>query len=694
MLSLLSCNIPVNKNKELPVSEEDGGADDEQPPQGDGIVSVSGLEFLEPVVYIEPGTSKTLKYNIIPNNAKNKNVVFYSKKPSICSVQNIDNVVIVLAFDTEESVEICGITVDGGYEASCIVNVRKEIPIESVVLNKTNLYLEAGVQFQLEVLAYPEDTTYNQGYTWSTTDKSVAIVDEDGKISTLKNGKCVISVCTQDETISADCEIEVCDFEHLEFNSEKAFSIKLSNSSKGNTIKTWDGELHYSTHTDSATWRNWDGSEIFADKKSDGNYVLYLRGLGNTTITGLKSWSISNENCNSFILDGDDISCYGDIRSLLNCADTESVILQSYCFAGLLYNENGNPLIRSPLLPSTELSKGCYCGLFENCKLKSAPSLPAEILKTECYRGMFKNCLFLECPPQLPATECVESCYREMFKGCKTLTQPPELSATKPADYCCYGMFEDCAKLESAPVLPKGVAIQCYREMFKGCIKLKEAPKLSSYNILKDGCYAYMFEGCTSLEYPPLIVDAFDETLQYKPDSLAPSCYVGMFSGCSSLKQPLDFVSDSLDGVYAKLNCCASMFKDCISLKSPPSLKNIRWTAVGCFASMFEGCIELEKLPEINMDYLLRSRCFERMFYGCKKISVDWDYGSLYLDFSNQRTVNDRGETLNFDSVSHMFTGCSSYPNSNGFVGTYNSFTPKNGSSPYNRVRTRNDIVH
>ena len=76
----------------------------------------------------------------------------------------------------------------------------------------------------------------------------------------------------------------------------------------------------------------------------------------------------------------------------------------------------------APALPTTELAKGCYFGLFSGCtSLKEAPELPATVLTEKCYYVMFYKCTSLEEAPELPATELADRCYYGMFYGCSSL---------------------------------------------------------------------------------------------------------------------------------------------------------------------------------------------------------------------------------------------------------------------------------
>lgn len=116
------------------------------------------------------------------------------------------------------------------------------------------------------------------------------------------------------------------------------------------------------------------------------------------------------------------------------------------------YNTPVHGLIRinnpESFLPSTELSAGCYSGMFGYCsELKNAPALPATALAPWCYDNMFNSCTSLIEAPELPATELVEHCYSFMFSHCTSLTKAPILPAKTLTTKCYTGMFNECENL-------------------------------------------------------------------------------------------------------------------------------------------------------------------------------------------------------------------------------------------------------
>ena len=189
----------------------------------------------------------------------------------------------------------------------------------------------------------------------------------------------------------------------LEFSSANPFSISAP--------KNWDGRLEY---TNGSGWKTWDGSTI-ASRKMKNKNVIYIRGVGNTKVTGNNGrWTIT----------GQEISCNGNIERLLNWEDVES---------------GKHP----------KMAVSCYNSMFYGCtSLTAAPSLPATTLEVHCYNSMFRGCTSLTAAPSLPATTLERYCYTSMFYGCTSLTAAPSLPATTLASNCYNSIFRGCTKIK------------------------------------------------------------------------------------------------------------------------------------------------------------------------------------------------------------------------------------------------------
>ena len=171
---------------------------------------------------------------------------------------------------------------------------------------------------------------------------------------------------------------------YITFSSPNSFTLKV----RGET-KHWDGILEYST--DASTWSTWNGRTTLSSAISGSDNVLYLRGTGNTFITG------NNVADHRWVLTGSNIACIGNIENLLDYATIASgtyathPAMGSYCYAHMF--EGCTSLTQAPALPATRLTTHCYYSMFRGCtRLTKAPALLATTLATYCYARMFWDC--------------------------------------------------------------------------------------------------------------------------------------------------------------------------------------------------------------------------------------------------------------------------------------------------------------
>ena len=249
---------------------------------------------------------------------------------------------------------------------------------------------------------------------------------------------------------------------YLTFSSPNSFTLAV-----GDATKHWDGTLEYST--DASAWSTWDGTTTLSSATNGSDNVLYLRGTGNTVITG-------NNSDYKWVLTGSYIACIGNIENLLDYATVKSgahPTMASYCYRNMFSGCTG--LTQAPALPATTLTDNCYYYMFQGCTgLTQTPDLPAMTLASRCYRYMFNGCTGLTQAPALPATTLADRCYQSMFFECSSLTQAPTLPATTLTTYCYANMFNGCTSLTQAPALPATtLADRCYYSMFQGCTGLK-----------------------------------------------------------------------------------------------------------------------------------------------------------------------------------------------------------------------------
>lgn len=87
------------------------------------------------------------------------------------------------------------------------VNVAEEgVKVTGVTLNESELKLEVGETFQLVATVQPEKAE-NSEVIWSSSDESVAAVDQNGLVTAHSDGEAIISVTTKDGGFSATSHI-------------------------------------------------------------------------------------------------------------------------------------------------------------------------------------------------------------------------------------------------------------------------------------------------------------------------------------------------------------------------------------------------------------------------------------------------------------------------------------------------------
>lgn len=175
------------------------------------IISVTGVKLDKEALELVEGDSYQLTATVTPANAHNKKVAWNSSNESIATVDQNGKVTAI----KEGTAIITVITEDGGKSATCEVTVRKKeepvpdpIPVIGVTLDKTELTLIEGETADLVATVTPDDAD-NKNVIWSSSDESIATVEQDGKVIALKEGVAIITVTTEDGGKTAICEVTV-----------------------------------------------------------------------------------------------------------------------------------------------------------------------------------------------------------------------------------------------------------------------------------------------------------------------------------------------------------------------------------------------------------------------------------------------------------------------------------------------------
>lgn len=91
------------------------------------------------------------------------------------------------------------ITVTAGSKTQTIT-VKVKAPLQSITLNKKSMTLERNKSETLTVALNPTDTTDDKTITWSSSDKNIATVDKNGKVTAVNGGSCTITAKVGNKT--------------------------------------------------------------------------------------------------------------------------------------------------------------------------------------------------------------------------------------------------------------------------------------------------------------------------------------------------------------------------------------------------------------------------------------------------------------------------------------------------------------
>jgi len=105
--------------------------------------------------------------------------------------------------------------------------MAKNIPSISIVIDKTSLNLLEGNSEKITATVLPENAT-NKKVIWSSSDESIAKVDENGNVTAIKEGQAIITAKLENTDLAAICEVNVSKL--VEENKNNAIlSISLVN---------------------------------------------------------------------------------------------------------------------------------------------------------------------------------------------------------------------------------------------------------------------------------------------------------------------------------------------------------------------------------------------------------------------------------------------------------------------------------
>lgn len=168
-------------------------------------IKVTGVNLSSSAISIYVGKTSQLSATINPSNATNKNVKWTSSNKNVATVSSTGLVTAV----GKGTAVVTVTTENGGYTASCTINVSEEvIPVSNVSLSKTKLDLEINKSEKLTASISPSNAT-DKNVVWSSTNSNVASVGQDGTVTAKSSGTATIVATTNDGKKTASCIVNV-----------------------------------------------------------------------------------------------------------------------------------------------------------------------------------------------------------------------------------------------------------------------------------------------------------------------------------------------------------------------------------------------------------------------------------------------------------------------------------------------------
>ena len=158
------------------------------------------LNFTEYELHV--GESFQLIATIWPDSLSARvNLEWSSRNQSVAEV-NSNGVVTAVGVGSSVVSVICG-----AVRATCEITVKEnEVLAQAVELTPESAELEVGETFSLAATIYPENTT-DKSLAWSSSDAAVASVDENGVVTAVAVGSCVITATCGE--VAGTCAITV-----------------------------------------------------------------------------------------------------------------------------------------------------------------------------------------------------------------------------------------------------------------------------------------------------------------------------------------------------------------------------------------------------------------------------------------------------------------------------------------------------
>lgn len=256
------------EGKDVPTQTLDKSGNEIKDGQIPVVIELASLNIKESDFTLAKGSSKTLTVEGTPAAAFDKDaVVWTSSNQNVATVENGE----------VKAVGVGTATIKASLGGkSDTVKVTVDNPLTGITLDQTTLALEKNQSATLKVKYTPEDTTDSKTVKWESSDATVAKVDQNGKVTALKDGTATIKATVGKFT--AECAVTVKRVPLTGISLDKT-TLELSKGQSSEALKVIYNPAN-TTDDKTVTWTS--ANENIATVK---NGVVTAKAVGETKIT-------------------------------------------------------------------------------------------------------------------------------------------------------------------------------------------------------------------------------------------------------------------------------------------------------------------------------------------------------------------------------------------------------------------------
>lgn len=275
-------------------------------------VPITSIALNKTNLTLQVGQSEILTVSYTPTNATGKAITWTSSNPSVATVSATGEITGVAAGTTTVTA-----TTKNGQTATCAVTIESapDIVATSVTIStpqKTNLIV--GETLTLSAVVLPETTT-DKTVVWSSSNSSVATVDNTGKVTAIGSGEVTITAKCGDASGTITLKVE-------------SIITSLSLSSTELTLEKGRKEtllVSYSPSDPDKLSLNWSSSDVSIATVNGSGEVTGIKP-GTVKITVTDTESKLKAECTVTIIE----TLYGDSNNDGSITINDAVLMVNY----------------------------------------------------------------------------------------------------------------------------------------------------------------------------------------------------------------------------------------------------------------------------------------------------------------------------------------------------------------------------